>query len=142
MLTPKQIARRSADAMWANDDASKWLGMELIGVDAGSATLTLTVAQHHANGHDICHGGIIYALADSTFAFACNSRNQNTVAQHCNISYIAPARLNDRLTATANEVSTMGRNGIYDVKISNQNDEIIAEFRGFSRTIKGQLFQE
>lgn len=142
MLTPKQIARRSADAMWANDDASKWLDMELIEVDAGSASLTLTVAQHHTNGHDICHGGIIYALADSTFAFACNSRNQNTVAQHCTISYIAPARLNDRLTAKAVEVSTMGRNGIYDVKISNQNDEIIAEFRGFSRTIKGQLFQE
>jgi phenylacetic acid degradation protein PaaD len=100
------------------------------------------VAERHANGHGICHGGITFALADSAFAFACNSRNQSTVAQHNMISYLAPGRLGDVLTATATELSLTGRSGIYDVKVTNQNAIVIAEFRGFSRAIKGQLFEE
>ncbi|WP_166417998.1 hydroxyphenylacetyl-CoA thioesterase PaaI [Cochlodiniinecator piscidefendens] len=141
-MTPKQRAQRAADAMWAGDNASQSLGMEILDVDEGSATLALTVATNHANGHGICHGGITFALADSAFAFACNSRNQSTVAQHNVISYTAPAHIGDRLTATASEVSLTGRSGIYDVQITNQDNLLIAQFRGMSRAIKGQLFPE
>jgi len=98
-MTPKERAERSAQAMWANDRASPWIGMSAPEVDEGRAVMQLTVAAHHCNGHDICHGGVIFALADSAFAFACNSRNQATVAQHNTISYIAPGRLGDVLTA-------------------------------------------
>lgn len=142
MLTPKERANRSAQAMWADDQASKWLGISLVKIDEGSATMELTVHPHHANGHGVCHGGVIFSLADSTFAFACNSRNQNTLAQHCMVTYTMPAKVGDQLTAIASEVSTTGRSGIYDVKITNQTGQTIGEFRGFSRTIKGQLFPE
>ncbi|MDO6478771.1 hydroxyphenylacetyl-CoA thioesterase PaaI [Shimia thalassica] len=141
-MTPKEIAEKSAAAMWAGDRASQDLGMSIAEVDEGRAVLNLTVAERHANGHGICHGGITFALADSAFAFACNSRNQSTVAQHNMISYLAPGRLGDVLTATATELSLTGRSGIYDVKVTNQNAIVIAEFRGFSRAIKGQLFEE
>jgi acyl-CoA thioesterase len=141
-MTPKERAEKSAAAMWANDSASVWLGMELVEVDEGSATLGLVVQKHHTNGHGICHGGITFALADSAFAFACNSRNQAVVAQHNVISYTAAAKLGERLLATATEVSLNGRNGIYDVKVMNPEGKTVAEFRGFSRTIKGQHFQE
>jgi len=141
-LTPTERARRAAAAMWSDDRASAWLGMELVDVDEGTATLVLTVQEHHTNGHGICHGGITVALADSAFAFACNSRNQSTVAQHNLISYLAPAHLGDRLTATAHEVGLTGRNGIYDVRVTNQDGTVIAEFRGFSRAIRGHLFDE
>ncbi|ATG44374.1 hydroxyphenylacetyl-CoA thioesterase PaaI [Phaeobacter sp. LSS9] len=141
-MTPKDRAEKSAAAMWAGDHASKWAGMEITHVDEGEATLELTVAQHHCNGHGICHGGVTFMLADSAFAFACNSRNQSTVAQHNVVSFTAPGRLGDRLIAKAHEVSLTGRSGIYDVTVSNQNGQQIAEFRGFSRAIKGQLFDE
>ncbi|MCU9836774.1 MULTISPECIES: hydroxyphenylacetyl-CoA thioesterase PaaI [Ruegeria] len=141
-MTPKERAERSAAAMWSDDNASKWAGMEITRVDEGLAVLEMTVAAHHCNGHGICHGGVTFMLADSAFAFACNSRNQSTVAQHNVISYIAPGQLGDRLTATASEVSLTGRSGIYDVKVTNQNGHTIAEFRGMSRAIKGRLFDE
>lgn len=141
-MTPKERAEKSAQAMWANDNASSWLGMELIEVDEGHAILSLTVEKHHTNGHGICHGGITFALADSAFAFACNSRNQSTVAQHNVISYTAPAKIGERLTATATEVSLNGRSGIYDVKVTNTDGQVVAELRGFSRAINGQQFQE
>lgn len=141
-MTTKERAEKSAAAMWANDNASVWMGMELIEVDEGRAVLALTIAPHHANGHGICHGGITFTLADSAFAFACNSRNQATVAQHNVISYTAPAKVGDRLTATATEVSLAGRSGIYDVQVTNSAGQVVAEFRGFSRTISGQHFQE
>ena len=141
-MTPKERAERACAAMWANDRASTWLGMEMIRVDEGFAELALTVAAHHCNGHDICHGGVIFALADSAFAFACNSRNQSTVAQHNSITYIAPGRLGDRLTAVAREISLAGRSGITDVRVTDQTGQVIAEFRGHSRAIRGQLFQE
>lgn len=141
-MTPKDRAERSAQAMWREDSASQWLGMSLEAVEEGTATMSLIVAQHHCNGHGICHGGIIFSLADSAFAFACNSRNQSTVAQHNSIAYIAPGRLGDRLTAIATELSLTGRSGIYDVRVTNQKHETIAEFRGLSRTIRGQLFDE
>lgn len=141
-MTPKERAEKSAAAMWENDNASNWLGMELVDVSEGCATLRLKVQTHHTNGHGICHGGITFALADSAFAFACNSRNQATVAQHNVISYTAPAKINETLTATATEVSLNGRNGIYDVKVTDSTGKTVAEFRGFSRMIKGQHFQE
>lgn len=116
--------------------------MELVKVTEGKAMLELTVARQHCNGHGMCHGGVIFALADSAFAFACNSRNQATVAQHNVISYIAPGRLGDRLTAQATEVSLTGRNGITDVRVTNQAGVLIAEFRGMSRAINGNVFEQ
>ena len=141
-MTPKERAEKSAAIMMASDNASPWVGIELISVDEGQSEMALTVQKHHVNGHHICHGGIIFTLADSAFAFACNSRNQNTVAQHNTISFIAPGKLSDRLTARAREVTLAGRSGITDVTVTNQNGTIIAEFRGASRAIKGQLFPE
>ncbi|WP_050604468.1 hydroxyphenylacetyl-CoA thioesterase PaaI [Ruegeria sp. 6PALISEP08] len=141
-MTPKERAEKSAAAMWANDEASKWLGMELAEVDEGRAVLTLTVASHHCNGFGMCHGGVTHALADSAFAFACNSRNVSTVGQHTMMSYLAPGKKGDRLTATATEVTVSGRSGIYDVRVINQDNTLIAEFRGMSRAVGGQNFQE
>ena len=141
-MTPETRAQKSAEAMWADDNASPWFGMEIVEVSEGHATLALTVESHHANGHGICHGGVTFSLADSAFAFACNSRNQNTVAQTNTITYIAPGRIGDRLTAVAREISLTGRSGIYDVTVTNQDGTVIAEFRGNSRAIKGQLFEE
>ncbi|MBY5935193.1 hydroxyphenylacetyl-CoA thioesterase PaaI [Tateyamaria omphalii] len=141
-MTPKERAEKSAAVMWSDDRASTWLGMTLASIDEGRATLHLSVQEHHTNGHGICHGGITFALADSAFAFACNSRNQSTVAQHNSITYIAPAHLGDTLTAFAREVSLSGRSGIYDVTVTNQDGITIAEFRGGSRAIRGTLFDE
>ena len=141
-MTPKERAQKSAAVMWSDDRASTWLGMELQDVDEGTATLSLTVQDHHANGHGICHGGITFALADSAFAFACNSRNQSTVAQQNSITYTAPAQIGDILTATAREVSLIGRSGVYDVTVTKQDGTTIAEFRGNSRAVRGTLFDE
>ncbi|KAA0920342.1 hydroxyphenylacetyl-CoA thioesterase PaaI [Aquicoccus porphyridii] len=141
-MTPKERAEASAAAMWADDAASKWFGMEITEMDEGRAVLELTVAEHHCNGHGICHGGVTFSLADSAFAFACNSRNQATVAQHNLISYLVPGRAGDRLRAEAVELSLQGRSGIYDIKVTKEDGTVIAEFRGFSRAIKGQLFEE
>ena len=141
-LTPDERAAKSAAAMWANDNASKWVGMTLATVTEGSAEVTLTVEAHHANGLGKCHGGVLFALADSAFAFACNSRNQATVAQHNSITYLAPGNIGDHLTARAKEVSLTGRSGVYDVEIRNQDDALIARFTGLSRSVKGHLFEE
>ena len=141
-ITPEFRARRSAQAMWAGDDASRWLGMTLQAVTPGSAVTVLTVEKHHTNGHDICHGGVIFSLADSAFAFACNSYNELAVAQHNTISFIAPGKLGDSLTATAHEVSRQGRSGIYDVRVTRGDGTAIAEMRGCSRIIPGQHFDE
>mgnify|MGYP000669302266 CR=1 FL=1 len=141
-MTPKERAERSAAAMWADDHASHWIGITLLSVDEGQAQMSLTVEKHHCNGHGMCHGGVTFSLADSTFAFACNSRNQPTVAQNNMITYTAPAQLGDTLIATAKEVSLTGRSGIYDVCVRNQDNKIVAEMRGLSRSIKGQLFEE
>jgi acyl-CoA thioesterase len=141
-MTPKQRADRVATAMMAADKASAWVGIKPVSVDEGTATMGLTVMEHHCNGHGICHGGIAFLLADTAFAYACNSRNQSTVAHHNQISYLAPGQLGDRLTAIAKEVSLVGRSGIYDVKVTNQDGTAIAEFRGMSRAIRGHLFDE
>ena len=141
-MTPRERAQKAAAVMWSDDRASGWFGMRLDDVDEGYAELSLVVQPEHVNGHNICHGGIIFSLADSAFAFACNSRNQSTVAQHNSISYLQPGRLGDTLTAKAREVSLTGRSGITDVTVYNQDGTVIAVFRGASRAIKGQLFPE
>ena len=141
-ISPKDRAERSLAAMWAKDVASTWAGMEVVSVDEGFAELRLAVAGNHANGHDICHGGVIFMLADSAFAFACNSRNQVTVAQCATIAFLAPGRLGDVLTATAREVAVQGRSGVYDVDVINQHGAPIAQFRGLSRRMRGRNFDE
>ncbi len=141
-MTDQERAERSAAAMWENDNASKGMGMQIDRIEPGAATLSMTVEKHHTNGHAICHGGFIFTLADSAFAFACNTYNKVTVAQHCTINFLAPARLADRLTATAQERHLQGRSGIYDIEVTNQEGSVIAQFRGMSRTIKGELFEE
>ncbi len=141
-MTPEEIATRSAAAMWANDDASKSLGLVMESVTPGRAVFSLLVEQRHTNGHDICHGGYIFTLADSAFAFACNSYNQVAVAQQNSITFVAPGKLGDTLTAIATEVNRAKRSGVYDAVVSNQNNETIALFRGNSRMLNQSLFNE
>ena len=135
-LSSDDLARACAEAMWKEDDASKGLGMEITEVRPGQATLTMTVKPHMVNGQRIAHGGFIFTLADSAFAFACNSHNERVVAAQGSISFIKPGKLGDRLVATAREILRSGRSGIYDVRVT-VNDTAIAEFRGHSRTIGG-----
>jgi acyl-CoA thioesterase len=135
-LSVDGLARACAEAMWREDDASQGLGMEIVEIGPGHASLTMTVKPEMVNGQGIAHGGFIFALADSTFAFACNSHNQRAVAAQCQISFIRPGKLGDRLLATAREISQTGRSGIYDVRVA-VDDIAIAEFRGHSRTIGG-----
>lgn len=141
-MTPEAIARRSAEAMWARDAASKWFGMVLVSCGPGTAVTRMTVTPEHCNGHGICHGGVIFGLADSAFAFACNSYNRNAVAQHNTITYIAPGRSGAELTATAREISLKGKNGIYDVTVTDETGATVAEFRGCSRIVSGEHFVE
>jgi acyl-CoA thioesterase len=140
-LSPDDLARACADAMWKEDDASSGLGMEILEVRTGEATLTMTVAPQMVNGQRIAHGGFIFTLADSAFAFACNSRNERAVAAQCQISFIRPAKLGDRLVAAAREISRSGRSAIYDVRVT-AGDEVIAEFRGHSRVVAGTWLPE
>jgi len=135
-LSPDDLARACADAMWKEDDASQGLGMRIVEVKSGQATLTMTVRPDMVNGQRIAHGAFIFALADSAFAFACNSYNQRAVAAQDDITFIKPGKLGDVLVATAREISRSGRSGIYDVRVT-VGDVVIAEFRGHSRVIPG-----
>lgn len=135
------LAREAADVMWADDRASQGLGMAIAAVEDGRAVLTMTVREDMTNGHGLCHGGFIFALADSAFAFACNSSGQRAVASQCAVTYLRPARLGDRLTATAVERYREGRQGITDVTVADAAGVVIAEFRGHSRTIPGSLLE-
>jgi acyl-CoA thioesterase len=135
-LSPDDLARACADAMWKEDDASKGLGMEIVEIGPGRATLALTVRPDMVNGQRIAHCGFIFTLADSAFAYACNSHNVRAVAAQGDITFIRPGNLGDRLVATAREVSRSGRSGIYDVRVT-AGEVVIAEFRGHSRTISG-----
>lgn len=136
--TPQQIAEAVRDDMFANDRASRGLGMEVLAVGPGRATLAMTVREDMLNGHDICHGGLIATLADSAFAFACNSYDELTVASGFAADFVAPARLGDVLTACCVEATKAGRTGVYDAEVTNQRGERVALFRGRSYTIKGQ----
>jgi phenylacetic acid degradation protein PaaD len=138
-LDPSDIARRSAEAMLADDRASAAAGMELVEVTPGRATVTMTVRPDMVNGHDIAHGGYVFMLADTAFAVACNSYGQSTVAAGCDIAFLAPVHAGDRLTAVAEERHRAGRSGIYDVSVRRDDGTVVAELRGRSRTIKGTL---
>jgi len=141
-MDPAALAKAAAEVMWRDDNASKWLGMKVEEVRPGYARLSMAVTKNMVNGHNLCHGGLIFTLADSTFAFACNSHNQRAVAAGASIEFLAPAFLGDVLTAEGVEQALKGRTGVYDMKVSNQKGEVIALFRGKSATIKGVLVED
>jgi len=139
---PQAIATRCADVLWRADTATQKLGMQIKKVSPGSAEITMAVTEDMVNGHGTCHGGFLFTLADSAFAFACNTYDQRCVAQHCSISYLAPAFAGEQLLAQAREVSRRGKNGIYDIHIVNEQQETLVQFRGYSRTVKGTLLDK
>ena len=141
MTSPAEVARRSAEAMWSSDRASRSLGMEIVEIAPGRATMRMTVREDMVNGHAIGHGGFTFTLADSAFAFACNSYNRSTVAASCEIRFLAPTRLGDVLVAEAVERSRVGRDGVYDITV-RAGETPVAEFVGRSKEIRGTLFTE
>lgn len=142
-MTPEQRAIQVGQTLFANDVAStETMGMELLSVEPGRAQMRMVVRQWHLNGHQICHGGSIFTLAGSTFAFACNSHNRNTVAAGCSIEFLKPAHAGDVLTCQGVEQMLQGRHGIYDMTVTNQKDEVVAMFRGKSAQIPSQFFSE
>lgn len=141
-MTPQERASRSAAVMWANDAASKWLGMTLDSVGPGTCTMSFEVQDHHLNGLGLCHGGYIFTLADSAFAFACNSYNACTVAQENSITFLTAGLPGERLVANATETARIGRSGVYDITVTGGDGRKVAVFRGLSRTIIGQHFEE
>ena len=142
-VTPDGQAQRIAEevgkGMYDRDRGSQTLGISLLDIKPGFARLAMLVRDDMVNGHDTCHGGLIFTLADTAFAYSCNSYNRNAVAQHCTITFVNPARKGDFLTAEGIEQSLSGRNGIYDIKVTNQNGETIALFRGNSRIVSGEV---
>ncbi|GLQ07128.1 hydroxyphenylacetyl-CoA thioesterase PaaI [Sneathiella chinensis] len=136
---PQALAETVAAAMYERDNTARHLGMVLTHVTPGRATMTMPVADHMLNGHNTCHGGYIFTFADTVFAYACNSYNQNTVAQGAQITYIRPVAPKSLLSATAIEVSRTGRTGVYDITVTDQTGTTVALFRGNSHTIKGQM---
>ena len=140
-MNDKEIAQRCRDAMWENDTAVRDMGIEVSVTEPGAASASFEVHDRMVNGHDICHGGYIFALADSAFAYACNSYNRVTVAASAGIEFVRPARLGDKLTARAQESHRGGRTGLYDIEVSNQDGEIVAFFRGRSYATSQPLLQ-
>jgi acyl-CoA thioesterase len=134
----QRTAERVRDHLWAGDRASRGLGMEVAAIGPGSCAMTMTVREDMLNGHGSCQGGLVTALADSCFAFACNAYGEVTVASGFDVQLVAPGRLGDLLTARAVEVSKAGRLGVYDVEVRNQRDERVCLFRGRSYTMKGK----
>lgn len=142
-MSPEDKARKVGETMFAVDTASKdTMGMELLACEPGRAVMRMAVRALHLNGHQICHGGFIFTLADSTFAFACNSHNKNAVAAGCAIEFLRPAHAGDVLTCEGIEQTLSGRHGIYDMRVSNQRGEVVAMFRGKSAVIAGTVFPE
>ena len=140
MLTEQEIAERCAEIMWPDDQAARGLGMTIVAVGPGTATLTMTVRQDMVNGHGNCHGGFIFAVADSTFAYACNSFNHHAVAAGVDINFLAPAHLGDLLTASGHARHQGGRSGVYDIEVTNQDGRLVAVFRGRAARVKGHFF--
>jgi len=138
-LNPQALAEACAKTMWTEDRASQGLGMEIQLIAPGEAVMSMLVRPDMTNGHGICHGGFIFTLADSAFAFACNTYDQSTVAQQCAVTFIEPVRQGEVLTAHAVERTRAGRGGIYDVTVRDSRNNVVAEFRGHSRTIAGNL---
>jgi acyl-CoA thioesterase len=134
-------AEQSAQALYERDRASQALGMRLAAVRPGWARVVMSVRADMLNGHQLCHGGIVFALADSAFAFACNSYNESTVAAAGAIDFLAGARAGDELTAEASELWRTRRNGIYEITVTNQRGERVALFRGRSYRLEGEVTQ-
>jgi acyl-CoA thioesterase len=132
---PQALAEASANAMWATDHASKGLGMTLERIAPGEAVISMIIRKDMVNGHGICHGGFMFTLADSTFAFACNSYGDPAVAQQCAVTFLRPVHQGEKLTAHGIERSRAGRGGIYDVTVRNGSGTVVAEFRGHSRIV-------
>lgn len=131
-MTDNEIAQQCYETMWHNDRASQDLGMTVVVTEPGSAQASFEIRKNMVNGHDLCHGGYIFTLADTAFAFACNTYNRVTVAAGASIDFVKPVRLGDKLVATAEQLSRGGRTGIYDVTVTNQDCEVVAVFRGRS----------
>ncbi|HDS1680261.1 TPA: hydroxyphenylacetyl-CoA thioesterase PaaI [Pseudomonas putida] len=138
----EELAQACADAMYSRDQATQGLGITLLDVGPGRARLSMPVRADMLQGHGTCHGGFLFALADSAFAFACNSHDKATVAQGCSIDYVAPALAGDLLSADATELSRTGRTGLYDVRIQNQRGELIALFRGKAYQVRGTVLAQ
>ena len=138
----QRVAELAAEKLYGSDQASQMLGMNIESVGPGSARVTMRVRPDMVNGHDICHGGLIFALADSAFAFACNSHGHNTVAAGAAIEFLAPGRKGDLLTASATERWRAGRSGIYEIEVRNERGDAIALFRGRSHQVAGRLVDE
>jgi acyl-CoA thioesterase len=134
-MDPVETARRCADAMYAADTASRQLGISISDIGPGYAVATLTITEAMVNGHGICHGGYVFALADTAFAFACNTYDERTVAAGADISYLEPVRAGSDLLATATERARRGRSGLYDVSVRTRTGVTVAEFRGRSRSL-------
>ena len=142
-LTPAELVAKVGQTMFAADTASReFMQMELLSCEPGRAVMRMAVRAPMLNGHAICHGGFIFTLADSSFAFACNSHNRNTVAAGCSIEFLRPAKLGDVLTSEALEQTRGKRSGIYDIRVRNQRDELVALFRGKSAQIDGTVIEE
>ena len=133
------LADATAEAMFARDNAAQALGIKIVRVQPGASLLTMTVRSDMVNGHHICHGGMIFSLADTVFAYACNSYNKNTVASACHIDFLAPAKEGETLEAEAVEQSASGRTGVYDITVRNNHGKTIALFRGKSYRINGEV---
>lgn len=139
-VDPVELASQVGAAMFASDRASRdTLGMTLVECTPGRAVMSMTVRELHLNGHQICHGGFIFTLADSTFAFACNSHNKVAVAAGCSIEFLKPGQLGDVLTCVGAEQVLQGRHGVYDMRVTNQSGDVIALFRGKSAQIQGHI---
>lgn len=142
-MTPQDRATQVGESMFAVDVAAReTMGIELLSVEPGKAVLRMMVKPLHLNGHQICHGGFIFTLADTAFAYACNSYNKNAVAAGCSIEFLKPGYEGDVLTCEGQEQTLQGRHGIYDMKVTNQKGEVVAMFRGKSAQIPGQVFPE
>jgi acyl-CoA thioesterase len=141
LSNPQAVAEATARSMYARDEAAIGLGIEIVQMKPGYAKLTMKVRRDMLNGHQTCHGGFIFALADTAFAYSCNSHNRNTVASGCVIDYLAPGFADDVLTAEAQEMSRSGRTGVYDILVTNQEGKRISLFRGRSYEIKGEVIQ-
>ena len=140
-LSPQKIAERCAEVLWPEDRASQGMGMELLEIGPGTARLRMRISENMVNCHGTCHGGYIFALADTAFAYACNSYNQRAVASGVDINFLVPARLGDILTAQGHARQQGGRSGVYDIEVVNQDGTPVALFRGRSTRIKGPIFE-
>lgn len=138
----QELAQRTAEVLFERDAMSRALGMKVVQIGPGRARLSMVVRADMVNGHGSCHGGVLFSLADSAFAFACNTYNAITVAAGATIDFLAPARQGDELTAVANEVWRSRRSGVYDVSVINQREQCVALFRGRSHQLDGKLLHD